>query len=105
VLPRHTVSATVLWQLLIGLLSGGSIRSVFHRVKPPLALESVYHLLQRLRQRLDLIRVRLCRRVRPPDSPHQDPLLQTIEHLRVAFAGALCPVRQFQLDFQHPLLG
>jgi hypothetical protein len=25
--------------------------------------------------------------------------------LRVAFAGALCPVRQFQLDFQHPLLG
>lgn len=95
----------MLWQLLIGLLAGASIRARAHALGLPLALESVYHLLKRLRHRLDIIRVLLCERQRPPDCPHPDPLHQTLEHLKTTFAQADCPVRKFQLVFQQPILG
>jgi hypothetical protein len=105
VLPRHTASASLLWSLLLGLLSSQSIRSAFHRAKSPMALESIYHLLARLRLRLDAVRICLCGRQRPPDCSHSDPLLQTIEHLKATFTAEVCPVRQFQRVFQQSLLG
>jgi hypothetical protein len=104
-LPRHTLTATVLWSLLAWLLTGASVRSGARQLKVPLALISVYHLLGRLRRRLDAIRVCLCARQRPPKSLQRDPFLQTLEHLKAAFAEADCPVRQFQLVLQQPLLG
>jgi len=75
------------------------------KLRPPLILQSCYHLLARLTQRLDGLRTRLCQRLKPPNSSQSDPLLQTAEHLQKLFAGAACPLSQFQLSFQHPLLG
>jgi hypothetical protein len=104
-LPRHTINATLLWEVLSAWLAGASLKASHERARLGLALETVYHLVQRLRQRLDRVRARLCRRSKAPDSAQSDPVLQTVEHLQAVFAGALCPVSEFQFSFQQALLG
>ena len=105
VLPRHSLTATGLWSLLAALLSQRSVRAAAQSVRQPLALESVYHLLSRLRQQLDVLRSVLCRRQKEPVSAQADPLRHTVEHLQNIFAAAPCPVSEFQLAFQQPFLG
>jgi len=105
VLPRQTVTATLLGQLLAGLLLKGSIKAAAESLRPSFLLETIYHLLQRLRLRLDVIRCSLCSRQNAPASSQADPLGQTIEHLQAVFAGMVCPVTEFQLSFQQPFLG
>ena len=105
VLPRHTVRATMLWKLLSQLLTEAGIKAVSETLRLPFALETLYHLLHRLRRRLDALRCRLCRQHRAPDSSQSDPLRQTIEHLQAVFANQLCPVTEFQVFFQEPFLG
>jgi hypothetical protein len=104
VLPRHTMGASALWSLLKGLVEGGSIKGTFEALRLPFALESAYHLLHRVRERLTNLRAVLCREQKPPTSSQIDPLLQTVEHLRHLFARSDCPTAEFQLHFQRPLL-
>jgi len=94
----------LLGQLLVKLLSGVSVKSAVESVRLPLALESIYHLLGRLRRRLDVLRPCLCGRQEPPKSSQKDPLLQTVEHLQSLFPQP-CLVSEFQVVFQQPLLG
>ncbi len=105
VLPRHTFTASLLWQLLVRLLAGASLKAAAEKLRLPFALESVYRLRRQLRQRLDLIRARLCREQAPPASAQSDPLLQTVEHLQAVFPRNECAPVAFQLRFQHPFLG
>jgi hypothetical protein len=105
VLPRHTFTATLVWQAVRQWLGGLSIRASWQTVTSPLALDSFYHLLQRLRRRLTNLRTTLSAVRRPPDSQQADPLLQTFEHLRLVFPKAACPTEAFQQRFQIPLTG
>lgn len=105
VLPRHTVRASPLWSLLQELLGGASIQAAVQKLRLPLALETFYHLLSRLRHRLDEVRRWLCRRQAAPPSAQSQPLLQTVEHLQKVFPEALCPLSEFQAVFQQALLG
>jgi hypothetical protein len=105
VLPRFTVTATLLWQLLALLPGGGSVLSAIHALGSTFADSTLDHLLDRLRGRLDVVRVWLCGRVPAPRSSSSDPLVQTVEHFQAAFAHAACPLRQFQVDFLTPLFG
>jgi hypothetical protein len=105
VLPRHSFSATGLWALLVRWLAGASVPSAAQSLRLPFALESVYHLLSRLRERLHVLRGCLCRRRPPPESSQRDPLRQTLAHLQRLFPDAVCPVSEFQLAFQQPFLG
>jgi len=105
VLPRHSVTAPWLWKLLCRLMAGSSIKAAVEALAPPFALESLYHLLQRLRRRLADLRSRLCREQKAPDSSRSDPLLQTAEHIQIVFAGAPSAIESFQLRFQRPLMG
>lgn len=104
VLPRHTVRSATLWSLLDHWLRGGSIAAAVQALGLPFGLETLYHLLQRMRLRLVTVRSALSGQAPPPASAQTDPLLQTVEHLRGSFAGSDCPVAQFQLHFQRPLL-
>jgi hypothetical protein len=104
VLPRHTVTGTWLWRLLQRLLAGGSIKAAVEALALPFALETLYHLLHRLRGRLAAVRSALCREQPAPASSQTDPLLQTVEHLRRLFAKSGCPCADYQLHFQRPLL-
>lgn len=105
VLPRHTCTSRLLWQLLIRLLAGVSIKAAVEMLRLPFALEAVYRLRRTLRQRLDVVRARLCRQQSPPASTQTDPLLQTVEHLQSVFPLDRCALSAFQLHFQHPFLG
>jgi len=104
-LPQHSLSATLVWQAVHKWLGGMSIRAAWQTTNTPLALDSFYHYLQRLRRRLTTLRTLLSTASRPPDSMRWDPLLQTFEHLETVFPKASCPVASFQQRFQTPLTG
>jgi hypothetical protein len=105
ILPRHTFTAPLLWQLLVRLLAGASLKAAVEQLNLSFALETVYRLRRVLRQRLETIRTLLCREQEPPASSHADPLLQTVEHLQAVFPRGECALSSFQLHFQRPFLG
>ena len=105
VLPRHTMTASLLWPWLLKVLAGFSCKAAADQLRLPFALETVYRLRRGLRQGLAAVRTRLCREQLPPVSTHVDPLRQTVEHLQAVFPGSPCPSADFQLHFQRPFLG
>jgi hypothetical protein len=105
ILPRHTLTALLVWQWLVKLLAGLSIKAAVEKARLPFALETVYRLRRRLQRGLDQVRTRLWREQSPPASGQVDPLLQTVEHLRQVFSDSACPPAAFQLHFQRPFLG
>lgn len=105
VLPHHCFTAVLLNILLALLCDGYSIQAAWEKANIPMQLESVYHIMQRLRQRMGQIRSALMKYCKPPPSISRDPLIQTIEHLKTAFPEAECAVDAFQLELQTPILG
>lgn len=105
VLPRHTFTAPLLWKAIAGWLAGASIKASWEAAGLPLALDTLYHLLQRLRRRLNELRTALHSLGAPPGSKASDPLRQTFEHLRGVFAADSCPPERFHLRLQRSLLG
>jgi hypothetical protein len=104
-LPRHTLRASLVWQWLVQVLAGLSLKVAAEKLRLPFALETFYRLGRKLRRQLDRLRVRLCCEQSPPASRQTDSLLQTVEHLRAVFPSGACPPAAFQLYFQHPFLG
>jgi hypothetical protein len=98
------VRAPALWSVLQGLLAGSSIKAAVEALRPGCVLETMYHLLGRLSERLDGVRGCLWRRQKAPGSSRRQPVLQTAEHLQAVFAGAACPVSEFQAAFQQAFL-
>jgi hypothetical protein len=105
VLPRHSFTAPLVWQAVLRWLGGLSLGASWEPEKTPLLLVSFYHLIQRLRGRLAVLRTALSAIRRPPASRRSDPLLQTFEHLRLAFPQASCPIAAFQQRVQKPWTG
>lgn len=105
VLPRHTLSASLVWQWLLKMLAGSSLKAAAETLRLPFALETFYRLRRKCRQRLDSLRTRLCREQPPPPCARSDPWLQTAEHLQAVFPRVACPPAAFQLHFQRPFLG
>lgn len=105
VLPRHSVTAPILWRLLALLLTGCSVKAAAESIHAPFALETLYHLVSRLRGRLDVLRTWLFTRAQPPPCSSADSLSQTVAHLRAAFPDAACPPAGFQCVFQRPFCG
>lgn len=104
ILPRHSVTSDILWQVL-ELLLEMSVMMAVKEITSGVSLEGVYHILQRLRTRQDFVRTRLCSICPPPRSRHVNPLSQSVEHLRCAFPEADNPISAFQTHFQAPLMG
>ena len=105
VLPRHTLTASLVWQWLVKVLAGVSLKATAEALRLPFVLETVYRLARKLRGQLDRLRSRLCREQAPPPGAHADPLFQTIAHLQSVFPRSRCAVADFQLHFQLPFLG
>lgn len=103
VLPRHTLTAALLWQVLRSLLRGMSLQSAAQAL--PLAVDTFRGACRRLRHRLDAVRTVLCGAQAPPRSAHQLPLLQTLEHLQALFPQSACPLEDYQSRFQQPWMG
>ena len=105
VLPRHSVTASILWALLCMLLAGCSLKAAAESFRAPFALETLYHIVARLRGRLDVVRSLLFTRGLPPPCSSVDPLSQTLAHLRAVFPNSACPTADFQCAFQRPFYG
>jgi hypothetical protein len=105
ILPRHTLTSSLVWRWLVEVLAGLSIKAAAEKLRLPFVLETIYRLRRGLRRCLDLVRTQLCREQPPPASTNTDPLLQTVEHLRLVFPDSECPPAAFQLHFQCPFLG
>ncbi len=105
VLPRHTLTASLVWRWLVKVLAGLSLKAAAEKLRLPFALETVYRLRRGLRRKLDGLRTRLAGRCGPPTVTHADPLHQTLAHLRMVFPRSQCPPAEFQLHFQRPFLG
>lgn len=105
VLPRHSVTASMLARLLIGLLAGAALKATAEALRTPFAVETFYRLRRCLRRRLDALRALLGRERPAPASNQAEPLLQTAELLHTVFPAEFCPVTAFQLHFQQPLMG
>jgi hypothetical protein len=105
VLPRYTFNARLLWRALAALLTGTSIKAAWEAAQLTLTLDTFYHLLQRFRRRLDIVRTALCAWQAAPHSAARDPLVQTLEHVRCTFRAYTNPLEAFQLRWQRPLLG
>jgi len=105
VMPRHSVTAPILWGMLCLLLAGRSLKSAAESLRTPFALETLYHLANRLRWRLDILRASLFTRGQPPPCSRAEPLLQTVDHLRTVFPASACPPSEFQRVFQRPFCG
>ena len=105
VLPRHTLTASLVWRWLVQVLAGLSLKAAAEKMRLPFALETLYRLRRGLRRKLDGLRTRLAGRCGPPSVTHADPLHQTLAHLRMAFPRSQCPPAEFQLHFQRPFLG
>ena len=104
-LPRHTLTATLLWKWLIQKLAGLSAKAAAEKAHLPFALETVYRVGRKLRRGLGRLRTLLCRKQGPPASTQADPVWQSVEHLQRVFPENGCPPALFQLDFQLPFLG
>lgn len=105
VLPRHTISADILWAILKALIKGLSVKAAAESVSMKLTIDSVYRLLQQLTKQLDGVRVTLSANCKPPGSSARNPLIHTAEHLLHAFPGSGNPVAAFQSVFQRPVMG
>ncbi len=105
VLPRHTVSASMLWQVLCNLRADSSVKAGVESLRPHFALETLYHLLGRFRLRLPELVSQLNNQ--SPESKVNlfDPLLRGAEDFQSAFAQEESPLAQFQLHFQKSVMG
>lgn len=72
-LPRHTLTASLVWQGLVKLLAGLSDKATVEKLRLPFAFETLYQLGRRLQRRLDLVRTRLCREQSPTVSRQPQP--------------------------------
>ena len=99
------MSALWLWRLLVAWLSGLSLKGAAESVAWPLALETAYAIVRRVRGRLAVVRPKLCRALAPPESTQSEPVLQSVEHLQGVFAAEACAVVEFQHQFQSPFMG
>jgi hypothetical protein len=104
-LPRHTLTASLVWQWLVKVLAGFSIKAAAEKLRLPFALETAYRLGRKLRRHLDALRTQLAGQCPPPAGAHADPLFQTMAHLKIVFPQSQCPPAEFQLHFQRPFLG
>ena len=104
-LPRHSVTSSLLARLLVSLLAGVALNAAVEALHTLFAVETFYRLRQRLRRRLDRVRVFLHREQSAPIGTHGDPLLQTAEHLQRLFHPEQDAVAAFQLRFQRAMLG
>jgi len=106
VLPRHTLNASLFWQVLQKLPGSSSLQSAVQGLpKSSMALESFRGACRRLRRRLDALRTVLCGAQAPPPSSQRVPLHQTLEHLQAVFPQSTCVLADYQYRFGQPFMG
>jgi hypothetical protein len=102
VLRRRTVSAVVAWSFFERVLAGLNLHAAWLPVACAFCIEGAYRLWNAWKRSQVWIRSWLCRIAAPVANSTSDFLLQSLDHLRLAFVTAQNPIAAFQLHFQKP---
>jgi hypothetical protein len=84
--------------------TGASRKQAWEKVAPQLSLRTGYRLWARLVSVQATVRSLLCRLLQPPSCDSPQPMCHLVDHLRLSFVGAPCPVASFQQCFQRGIL-
>ncbi len=107
VLPRHTLTASLVWPCLVKLLSGLSLKAAVEKLRLPFALETLY----RLRAQMEpAVWTTASHPALPSSKSHRSAgrLIRCCKPWNIStavFPREECPPAAFQLGFQVPFLG
>ena len=98
------VTTHLLWQLLVAVGNGQTVRKAWLSIAPVFCMESGHRLWRRLLNSQSRLKTRLCRERPPPNCNTAEPMLQPAAHFTTVFPLSSCPFTQFQSAFQESLL-
>ena len=90
-LKGFTFPAKVIWRFFSGLLE-----------KRPSKGHNRYRLNNIFSINQTHIREKLLSITCAPETKNNNPVIQTLQHLKLCFQGSACPITEFQLRFQKP---
>lgn len=100
-IKNHIISAKSVWKLLEKIKEDMSLVRAVRSSDSNIEESGIYRIFRKFKDNQFKIRTLLMRIKEPPFLKHtKDSAIQTIEHLRSAFNGSLCPVAEFQYHFQ-----
>ena len=101
IIKSFTITASAISRFLDNIIKGFNILTAFRLLNLKAGKSTPYRLFERFRSRQPEIRTVLYKIIKPSDNmPHDDPALQTIEHLGKAFINCECAVSSFQYTSQ-----
>jgi len=105
ILKKFMIGAQSFWRFLKKVLAGRLKIQAFQAAETTLTRSSCYRLWKLFRLRQAAIRVKLLNLCPAPlNSLTHQPQLQTILHIKTAFASSSCPITAFQNHFQTSFL-
>lgn len=104
VLKRFTIGANTLWRFLKNIAAGLNKQAAFKKASSQFSSTTCYRIAKTFRYAQVKIRSKLSRLCPVPRSISNNPLTQTVRHLRAAFKYRGCPVSSFQELFQASFL-
>lgn len=105
ILKGFNITAGGLWRFLKGLSAGMNKMNSFKNLDLPFSNTTIYRLYKDFVHYQSRLRTLLLKICRAPQIYHENnPVIQTILHLKSAFKRSLCPVRAFQEHFQASFL-
>lgn len=102
-IKKHTVSSQELWRFLLAFLTTKKASKAM-KVLPFFKKNIGKRWLEKIKAHQIRLRENLSRLCSAFFSDSDDPLYQTILHLKGCFPEASCPIESYQLKFQEPFL-
>lgn len=103
VIKYHTVSTESIWKFLINISSKMTSITAFRTVLDSYSDRTIQRFRCRFKKAQFTIRTNILSLCTAPLCTENDPLLQTIAHLRVAFQNSSDPISDYQIRFMTSL--
>ncbi len=101
ILKHFTIDAKTLWDFIFCIFNGISRAKGFRKVLYMFSISTTYRLWRILNINQTFIRTILHKVSKPPDNKTNNPIFQTIEHLKNIKKELVCPISSFQHRFQR----
>jgi len=101
IIKSFTYTADTIWNFLNNIFKGLNISKAFKILNIDCSAGTPYRLFSRFKLKQSEIRNKLIMLTKPPDTPnYNNPVMQTIEHLKITFYNTNCPISSFQYVMQ-----
>ena len=103
ILKHFTIDAGTLWDFINFILKGHNKAEGFRNILYMFSISTAYRLWSIFCFNQSFIRTLLHKISKPPDGKNFNPLLQTIEHLKIIGGELMSPISSFQHRFQSSI--